>query len=157
VLLGHEENEIKGYDNLNKFVAAVDAAGLSSTLTGPGPLTVLAPTDSAFAACPFPITAEVLKYVLLLFRYIFIVPVRRYHIIPGSVSVSSISGDQVTAEGSTLKYKRFARKTFLDDAIIGQGPSGAATGEVYPVDVQCDNGIIHTIDIVNKPGYQSLN
>ncbi|KAJ1458248.1 hypothetical protein M885DRAFT_561991 [Pelagophyceae sp. CCMP2097] len=136
---GHEENEIKGYDNFGKIVAAIDAAGLTATLSGPGPYTLLAPVDSAVTDYKGSITAEVLKY----------------HVLPGSVSTGSIGKDQPTVEGSSLTYKRFARKTFLDDSIIGQGPSGAATGEKYPVDIQCDNGVIHAISIVNTPGYKA--
>ena len=52
VELGHEENDIKGYDNFDKLVGAVAAAGLAQALSGPGPFTVFAPVNSAFDQVP---------------------------------------------------------------------------------------------------------
>lgn len=52
VPLGHEENDIKGYDNFDRLVNAVAAAGLADALSGPGPFTVFAPTNSAFDSVP---------------------------------------------------------------------------------------------------------
>ena len=139
VLEGHEENEIKGYDGLTTFLAQVEAAGLTDVLNGPGPFTVFAPTDSAFEETAREITPELLKY----------------HVVSGVVKSGSISGPIETVQGQSLTYKRFARKTFLDDAIIGQGPSGAATGSSFPVDVVCDNGIIHCISTILYPDYKA--
>jgi len=136
VLEGFEENEIKGYDNFGLFVAAVEKAGLGDALKS-GEYTVFAPVDSAFANFKGEVTADLLKY----------------HVVPGKVSSGSIGKDIETLEGKSLTYSRKFRKTFLDDAIIGMGPSGAATGESYPIDVACDNGLIHAIDVVLVPGW----
>mmetsp|Transcript_2187 Transcript_2187/g.3239 ORF Transcript_2187/g.3239 Transcript_2187/m.3239 type:complete len:197 (-) Transcript_2187:179-769(-) len=137
---GHGENDIKGYDNLTKFVAAVQAAGLSSVLQGPGPYTVFAPTDSAvdqYATKGGQLTADVLKY----------------HIVEGRHTADSISGDLKTLQGESLTYKRQFRQTFVDDAIVGQADNFGG-GSVFPKDVQADNGLIHAISLVCEPGYQ---
>merc|ERR1711924_219264 len=62
VELGHEESEIKGYDNFGKFVAALKDAGLDKTLSGAGPYTVFAPSDQAFEDFQGTVTADILKY-----------------------------------------------------------------------------------------------
>merc|ERR1711935_97381 len=141
VLEGHDENEIKGQDGFGKFVAACNAAGLGATLAGPGPFTVFAPTDAAMDAA-----AAVGRDTTSL-------AAMQYHVVNGAVSKGSISGDLATLSGATLTYKRFARQTFLDDAVVGAVPQGAATGSSYPVDIQCDNGVVHAIDQVLIPGY----
>lgn len=132
--MGKEENELKGYDNFGSFLNAVEAAGLSAALRGPGPFTVFAPTDSAFAAYKKPITAEVLKY----------------HVVPGRYPAASINADLPTLHGKSLKYERKFRKTFVDDAIVGQADNFGG-GSAFPVDVACDNGIIHAISVVLEP------
>lgn len=136
VLVGKDESDVKGYDNFEKFVAAVEKAGLSDTLKGAGPFTVFAPTDAAFDDFKGEVTADILKY----------------HVVAGKVPLASIQGDLKTVEGSTLKYGRRFRKTFLDYAMVGITSSGASKGQVYPVDVECSNGLIHAIDVVLAPG-----
>ena len=133
--MGKEESDIKGYDNFSKFVAAVKAAGLEQTLKG-GTFTVFAPTDAAFADFKGEATADILKY----------------HVVEGKVPLSAIQGDLKTVQGSSLKYGRRFRKTFLDYAMVGISSSGASKGQVYPVDVECSNGLIHAIDTVLVPG-----
>ena len=133
-MVGKEENELKGYDNFNSFVNAVQAAGLTDALKGPGPFTVFAPTDSAFAAYSKPVTADLLKY----------------HVVPGRYTASQISSDLPTLHGKSLKYERKFRKTFVDDAIVGQADNFGG-GSAFPVDVPCDNGIIHAISVVLEP------
>jgi len=136
VALGHEESDIKGYDNFGKLCGALTSFGLVDALKGPGPFTVFAPTDAAIEAFTGEITADILKY----------------HVVPGKVMFSSITGDLKTLQGSTLTYGRRFRKTFLDNAMVGISSSGASKGQVYPVDVECTNGVIHAIDVVLVPG-----
>ena len=177
VAKGHLENEIRGYEGFGLFLKAVDEAGLTDLLRDTsGPFTVFMPVDSAMENFKGEMTPDLLKY----------------HVVNGAKEAKSIDGDLETLlPGQSLSYRRMARKTFLDDAIIGQGPSGAATGEVYPIDVlliavsfymneatdyfwmiharchctitaslrfaqvECSNGIIHTIDSILVPGYIS--
>jgi uncharacterized surface protein with fasciclin (FAS1) repeats len=140
VALGHEESDVRGSDDFGTFVAAVAAAGLTDALKGPGPFTVLMPTDAAFAEFKGELTADLLKY----------------HVIPGKVATGSVGADLETLQGSSLTYRRYVRKTFLDNAIIGVTSAGASKGQNYPVDVACDNGVIHAIDIVLEPGTFSV-
>jgi len=135
--VGKEESDIKGYDNFGSFIAAVQKAGLTSALQGPGPLTVLVPTDAAFAQFKGELTADILKY----------------HVIPGKVTIGSIGGNQPTLQGNELTYRRYVRKTFLDDAMMGISSAGASKGQQYPCDVECSNGLVHAIDCVLTPGY----
>jgi uncharacterized surface protein with fasciclin (FAS1) repeats len=130
IAVGKEEADLKGYDNFGKFIAAVEAAGLSDVLKTGGPYTVFAPVDSAFDAYKGPITAEVLKY----------------HVVEGERASSSITANLPTLAGKDLVYGRRFRKNFLNDAIIGQGSFGGF-GD-YPTDVKCDNGVIHAISVV---------
>jgi uncharacterized surface protein with fasciclin (FAS1) repeats len=134
--IGKEESDIRGYDNFEKFVKAVTDAGLAGALSGPGPFTVFAPTDAAFADFTGEITADILKN----------------HVVPGVLKVDQITGDLTTLQGSKLIYGRRFRKTFLDYAMVGIVSSGPSKGQVYPCDVKCDNGIIHSIDTILVPG-----
>jgi len=135
VAQGYEESDIKGQDNFGKFCQAVSAAGLDQTLRS-GEYTVFVPTDAAFDDFKGTMTADILKY----------------HVVPGRVPSGSISGDLQTLNGASLTYRRYVRKTFLDNAMIGISSAGASKGQNYPTDVQCSNGLIHAIDMVLVPG-----
>merc|ERR1719281_1429475 len=132
---GHDESDIKGYDNLGKFIAAIEAAGLADELKGAGPFTVFAPTDSVLEYYG-EVTPDILKY----------------HIVKGKVPSSSLSSaDLTTLQGGKLTYKRFARKDFVDDAMVGVKSAGASRSQNFPCDIEASNGIIHTINAVLTP------
>jgi len=137
VLLGHDESDIKGYDNFDQLAAALSANGID--LSG-GTYTVLAPSNSAIekhkAEVGTPITADMLKY----------------HVIEGKKSMDALNSDQKTLNGGTLTYYRKFRKNWLDYAIIGLKSEGPSKSSNWPADVQCDNGVIHAIDTVLVPG-----
>jgi len=117
-------------------VKAVSDAGLAQALSGPGPFTVFAPVNTAFEESKVPASADLLKY----------------HVVPGKFTLAQITGDLKTLQGSSLQYSRKFRKTFVDDAIVGQEDNFGG-GSKYPVDIVCDNGIIHAISTVLAPGY----
>lgn len=135
VLEGHDESEIKGYDNFSRLAAALKDVDLSG-----GEFTLLAPSDSAFAKhekeVGTPITADILKY----------------HVIPGKVSLAGLTSDQKTLNGGTLVSYRKFRKNWLDNAIIGLQSEGPSKSASWPADIQADNGVIHAIDTVLVPG-----
>eukprot|EP00518_Triparma_eleuthera_P002188 CAMPEP_0182452754 /NCGR_PEP_ID=MMETSP1319-20130603/100_1 /TAXON_ID=172717 /ORGANISM="Bolidomonas pacifica, Strain RCC208" /LENGTH=200 /DNA_ID=CAMNT_0024650617 /DNA_START=30 /DNA_END=632 /DNA_ORIENTATION=+ len=134
----HDENEIKGYDNCDKFLAEVEKAGIDLSS---GEYTVFAPVNSAmekFASGGM--SAEEVKY----------------HIAEGKHTSGSISGDITTLTGKALIYERKFRKTFMDEAIIGQVDNFGG-GSAYPVDVAADNGVIHTISVTLDPAYTKQN
>eukprot|EP00549_Striatella_unipunctata_P021268 CAMPEP_0118700344 /NCGR_PEP_ID=MMETSP0800-20121206/16519_1 /TAXON_ID=210618 ORGANISM="Striatella unipunctata, Strain CCMP2910" /NCGR_SAMPLE_ID=MMETSP0800 /ASSEMBLY_ACC=CAM_ASM_000638 /LENGTH=156 /DNA_ID=CAMNT_0006600895 /DNA_START=148 /DNA_END=618 /DNA_ORIENTATION=- len=132
VMLGHDENDLKGYDNFGSFVSALNQFGLAAKLQS-GTYTVFMPTDSAVANFG-PLTEEICMY----------------HIVEGKIPEGSLSSDLTTIGGKTLKAGRRFRKTFMDDAIIGQEDNFGG-GSKYPTDIDCDNGYIHAISIVLNP------
>ncbi len=123
--------------SFNTLVAAVQAADLVDTLKSPGPFTVFAPTDEAFAKLP-PGTVEAL---LLPENKEQLVAVLTYHVIPGEVMSADIAGKQLevaTVQGSTVEI----------DAINGVMVDNA---RVIQADVDASNGVIHVIDAVILP------
>jgi uncharacterized surface protein with fasciclin (FAS1) repeats len=131
------------------LVAAVKAAGLVDTLNSPGPFTVFAPTDDAFAKLP-PGTVETLikpenKDTL--------VKILTYHVVAGKVSAKELEkmikkgGGKATlktVQGEDLIATTSGGKIMLTDA-----KGGMAT--VTTADVFQSNGVIHVIDTVLMP------
>ncbi|HUF56570.1 MAG TPA: fasciclin domain-containing protein [Thermohalobaculum sp.] len=127
-------------DNLTTFVSAIEAAGFVDTLSGPGPFTVFAPTDAAFAALP----ENVLSQLLLPENRERLRVLLAYHVIPGAVMSADIAGQQVsapTAMGASLQI----------DATEGVMVDNA---NVIAADIEATNGVIHVIDRVLVPQVQ---
>jgi len=116
------------------LVAAVQAAGLVDTLKGAGPFTVFAPTDDAFKKLPAGTVEGLLQNIPKLTQ------VLTYHVIPGAVLSSDITGPMspATVQGGTLKIDP-SHGVKVNDATV-----------VTP-DIKCDNGVIHVIDTVLLP------
>jgi uncharacterized surface protein with fasciclin (FAS1) repeats len=122
----------------NTLAAALKAAGLVDTLKGPGPFTVFAPTDDAFKKLPAGTVESLLKPE----NKDQLVKVLTYHVVPGKVMSSSLSGKKTevrTVEGGTLEIDASAGGVTVDDA------------KVVSADVAADNGVIHVIDTVVMP------
>jgi uncharacterized surface protein with fasciclin (FAS1) repeats len=117
------------------LVTAVKAAGLAETLSGPGPFTVFAPTDAAFAALPAGTVEGLLADKAALTR------VLTYHVVAGEVLASALPGtpSAATVEGS--------RVTFSLDG--GQARINGA--RIVTTDIRASNGVIHVIDAVILP------
>lgn len=123
-----------GFDTL---VAAVQAAGLVETLQGPGPFTVFAPTDEAFAALPDgtldsllePANQETLAAILT------------YHVVAGEVTAEQVVNltTATTVQGEDIAI------TVVDGTVFLNGV------EVTATDIEASNGIIHIIDGVLLP------
>jgi uncharacterized surface protein with fasciclin (FAS1) repeats len=118
------------------LVKAVQAAGLVATLKGPGPFTVFAPTDEAFAKLP----AGTLEAVLA--DKAKLTAILTFHVVPGKVlakDVVALNGHSVkTVQGGMLKV----------DTSSGVKIGGAT---VVQADVETSNGVIHIIDTVLLP------
>lgn len=116
------------------LVAAVKAAGLVDNLKGPGPFTVFAPTDDAFAKLPAGTVDSLLNDIPQLTKIL------TYHVVSGKVMSSDmVRLDSVaTVEGSSLSI----------DASSGVKVNDAT---VVTPDVEADNGVIHVIDSVLIP------
>ena len=116
------------------LVTAVQEAGLVDTLKGPGPFTVFAPTDDAFAKIPKADLDALLKDKAALTK------VLTYHVVPGKVLAQDVKpGEVATVEGSALTVSAKDGKVMVDNATVVQ------------TDVMADNGVIHVIDSVIMP------
>lgn len=123
--------------SFNTLVAAVKAAGLVETLKGPGPFTVFAPTDAAFAALPAGTVENLLKPE----NKDQLVAVLTYHVLPMKVAAADVAGKKLapaTVQGATLAV----------DATSGVKVNNA---RVVTADVAASNGVIHVIDAVLLP------
>jgi len=124
----------KAAGSFNTLVTAVQAAGLESTLKGPGPFTVFAPTDAAFAKIPKANLDALLKDTAALTK------VLTYHVVPGKVMAADVkSGDVKPVEGASVKVAVQGDKVMVDKA------------HVTKTDIAADNGVIHVIDTVLMP------
>lgn len=119
------------------LVAAVQAADLVETLKGEGPFTVFAPTDAAFAALSEGTVEDLLKPE----NKDRLQAVLTYHVVPGKVMSSDLSGEMSveTVQGSTV-------------AVVA-GDSGVTVNgaAVTSADIEASNGVIHVIDAVIMP------
>lgn len=126
--------------------AAVIRAGLATTLSGPGPFTVFAPTDDAFRAAGFADAAAVTAASDVTLRNILL-----YHVVSGSTPASAIQVGQTALPTSlTANGTAYVSKAASTSGTTGTGVSinGA---RVTQADGQASNGIIHTIDQVLIP------
>jgi uncharacterized surface protein with fasciclin (FAS1) repeats len=116
---------------------ALQAADLVGTLKGPGPFTVFAPTDDAFAKLP----AGALEDLLKPENKAKLVRVLTYHVVPGRVAAADVvKVESVKAvSGDTLHVKAKDGTVKVDDA------------KVVKTDVAATNGIIHVVDSVILP------
>ena len=122
--------------DFSTLVAAVAAAGLVETLQGPGPFTVFAPTNDAFAALP----AGLVDKLLLPENKAVLAQILTYHVVAGKVMAADVTaGDVPSVEGSNI--------TVTVDG--GVKLNGAAN--VIATDVAASNGVIHVIDAVILP------
>jgi uncharacterized surface protein with fasciclin (FAS1) repeats len=117
----------------NTLATALQAAGLVDTLKGPGPFTVFAPTDDAFAKIPKADLDALLKDKAKL------TAVLTYHVVSGKVMAKDVKAGKVkTVQGSELTL----------------GTTGGVTvdaAKVIQADIVADNGVIHVIDSVVLP------
>ena len=123
-----------GAGSFNTLVKAVQAAGLVETLKGPGPFTVFAPTDEAFAKLPAGTLENLLKDKEALAK------VLTYHVVPGKVMAADVKpGEAKTVQGQSVKLSAEGGKVMVDGATV------------TAADVVASNGVIHVIDKVILP------
>ena len=124
-------------DDFNVLVAALEATGLDDALKGPGPFTVFAPTDAAFAALPDGTVEALLGDLDALTRIL------KYHVAAGEVPASEVvklDGKSAETIGGELVWIELKDgKVYVNDA------------EVIITDIYASNGIIHVIDAVLVP------
>ncbi len=119
------------------LAAALKAAGLVETLKGPGPFTVFAPTDAAFAKLPAGTVENLLKPE----NRDKLTAILTYHVVPGKVMASSVAGmdSATTVQGGKLDITTSGNAVMVDGA------------KVTATDVAASNGVIHVIDKVLMP------
>lgn len=120
--------------NFKTLVAALKAADLVDTLKGPGPFTVFAPTDEAFAKIPKAKLDALLKDKARLTK------VLTYHLVPGKVMAMDVKPGKVkTVEGESLTITDKDKVLRVNNA------------KILKADIAADNGVIHSIDTVLMP------
>ncbi|HEV2845443.1 MAG TPA: fasciclin domain-containing protein [Thermoanaerobaculia bacterium] len=116
------------------LATALKAAGLVDTLKGPGPFTVFAPTDAAFAKLPAGALDALLKDKAKLTK------VLTYHVVAGKVTAADV-------------VKLTSAKTVEGQSVAIDARNGVKVGnaKVVKADVMASNGVIHVIDTVLIP------
>ncbi len=134
-----------GDERFSTLVAAVTAAGLAETLQGPGPFTVFAPVNDAFAALPEgtvetllqPENKDQLTNVLL------------YH-----VDDRKLTAEMIPSGSNFFKPILASERTCItkDSTGVSVADGTGASANVIIANIEADNGVIHVIDKVLLPG-----
>ena len=144
------QNAVNSKDHTT-LVAAVKAAGLVATLQGPGPFTVFAPTNSAFAKLPAGTVDTLLKPE----NKGTLTKVLTYHVVPGRMTTLSLM-KAVKAGGGKAMLKTVAGETLtVMDGGMGKLTVTDAEGDVAHItisNVMQSNGVIQVVDTVLLPG-----
>jgi uncharacterized surface protein with fasciclin (FAS1) repeats len=143
------QNAVNSKDHTT-LVAAVKAAGLVDTLSGPGPFTVFAPTNEAFAKLPAGTVDNLLKPE----NKATLTKILTYHVVVGRMTAAELMKAIKDGEG-LAKLKTVAGQ----DITVKQAGPGKLTitdakGDVAMVtiaNVLQSNGVIHVIDTVLLP------
>jgi uncharacterized surface protein with fasciclin (FAS1) repeats len=142
------ENAVNSKDHTT-LVAAVKAAGLVDTLEGPGPFTVFAPTNEAFAKLPSDTVPTLLKPE----NKDTLVKILTYHVVPGHYTSTDLkalikqghgTASLKTVQGDMLRFSTAGKRLKITDAKGG-------VSYVTISDVMQSNGVIHVIDTVLMP------
>lgn len=142
------ENAVNSKDHTT-LVAAVNAAGLVDTLSGSGPFTVFAPTDTAFKKLPAGTVDTLVKPE----NKQTLTKILTYHVVPGKLTLADLmkqvkdgKGKAMlkTVEGEQLTAEERGGKLELVDAKGGK--STVTVGDVFQ-----SNGVIHVVDTVLMP------
>ena len=131
------------------LVAAVKAAGLVETLKGPGPFTVFAPTNAAFAALPAGTVDTLLKPE----NKPALTKVLTYHVVAGKVDAAALS-KAIAAGGGKATLKTVSGGTLTATSSGGSvmvTDEGGGVAKVTIADVFQSNGVIHVVDKVLLP------
>jgi uncharacterized surface protein with fasciclin (FAS1) repeats len=132
------------------LVAAVQAAGLVDTLNSPGPFTVFAPTNAAFAKLP----AGTVETLLKPENKGTLTTVLTYHVVPGKLSAAELQR-QAAANGGKARLKTVAGGEIT---VWGEGgewyvkDAKGGKSRITIADVNQSNGVIHVVDDVLLPG-----
>jgi uncharacterized surface protein with fasciclin (FAS1) repeats len=122
--------------SFSTFTKAVEAAGLTETLSGAGTYTVFAPTDEAFAALPAGTLEELMKPE----NKEKLAKILQYHVLPNKVASAEIQpGETATVEGAAVNLE------------VADGKVKVNGADVVQADINGSNGVIHVINQVMLP------
>lgn len=142
------ENAVNSKDHTT-LVAAVKAAGLADTLSGPGPFTVFAPVNSAFEALPSGTVEMLLKPE----NKAMLTKVLTYHVVAGNMDSKAIARAIKKGGGkavlTTVAGGRLIA-TMDGDTLVLKDEKGGKS-RVTIADVRQSNGVIHVVDSVLMP------
>jgi uncharacterized surface protein with fasciclin (FAS1) repeats len=127
-----------GAGQFKTLLAAAEAAGLVEALSGPGPLTVFAPTDAAFARLPRGTVQNLLKPE----NRSQLRAILTYHVVPSRVRARDVptkATHVTTLNGAAVRAVRNGNRVHINNA------------RVIKADIRASNGIIHVIDRVLLP------
>lgn len=142
------QNAVNSKD-LTTLVAAVTAAGLVETLSGPGPFTVFAPTNAAFAKLP----AGTVETLVKPENKATLTTILTYHVVAGRMTAADIEAKAkagggkavlTTVQGQPITVANGAHGWTITDAKGGMS-------HITIADVQQSNGVVHVIDAVLMP------
>ena len=142
------ENAVNSRDHTT-LVAAVKAAGLVDTLSGPGPFTVFAPTNAAFAKLP----AGTVETLVKPENKATLTGILTYHVVPGAYTAQALMAEVKkgggeaqlkTVQGEPLVVQAKGKRIYVTDA-------KGNTATVTIANVMQSNGVIHVINGVLQP------
>jgi uncharacterized surface protein with fasciclin (FAS1) repeats len=132
------------------LVAAVKAAGLVDTLSGPGPFTVFAPTNAAFGKLPAGTVDTLVKPE----NKGTLTNILTYHVVPGRISAMMIARNAAAHKGKATYKTAQGENITLSKDMHGHWWVWDAKGgkaQITIADVGQSNGVIHVIDTVLMP------
>ena len=135
--------------NLSTLVAAVTAAGLGETLSGPGPFTVFAPTNDAFAK----VDKATLDGLMAPAGKANLTKVLTYHVVPGKMTAADLAA-KIKEGNGTAKLKTVEGEELtltMDGDKVKVAGLGGSSAFVSQADVTQSNGVVHVVDGVLTP------
>jgi len=142
------ENAVNSADHTT-LVAAVKAAGLVETLSGPGPFTVFAPTNEAFAKLPAGTVDTLVKPE----NKATLTSILTYHVISGKMTsrqiAAAIKAGHGTATLTTVQGEPLTATMKMGKLILTDAKGGRSTVTIK--DVMQSNGVIHVVNTVLMP------
>ncbi len=135
----------QGNSDVSTLVSAVTAAGLGETLSGPGPFTVFAPTNAAFAK----VDKATLDGLMKPESKAALGEVLKYHVVSGTVKAADLAKMITDGNGTaTVKTLNGSLKASMDGDKIVLTDSKGGKSTVTGADMVASNGVVHTIDTV---------
>ncbi len=135
----------QGNKDVSTLVSAVTAAGLGETLSGPGPFTVFAPTNAAFAK----VDKATLDGLMKPDMKTQLGDVLKYHVVAGKVTSADLAKMIKDGNGTaTVKTLNGTLKASMDGEKIVLTDSKGGKSTVTGADMMASNGVVHAIDTV---------